>query len=375
MKNYPYQWIDSDQKLNDICQDLGSCNELAIDTEFMRTSTFFPKPALIQISDGNNNYLIDPLKIRDFSKLKSILINPNILKVLHSCSEDLEVFQTFLNTHVAPIADTQIAAALLNIGGAIGYANLVNAVLGVELEKGETRSDWLQRPLTETQIHYAIQDVAYLLPTFQQVKQQLQDKNRWQWFEEESRQLEENNQRPVALDDYYKRFKSAWKLNKKELTQLQQLCIWREQKARERDRPRNHVVEEKALQEIATANIQTVEDLGKISSLSRNKKKQYGEEIVNVIQAAKAIESDKQPSALPKPLTRQERELLKQLRATVETVAEEIQLPPEVLAKKGDLEFLVRSGKQNQWQLPERLTGWRQPIIGNLLKQQAQDWK
>lgn len=158
----PIIWVDNDDQLEQVCESWMELNMIAVDTEFMRSQTFYPIAGLIQVNDGERNYLIDPSAIQDFFPLVDIFDNENILKVLHSCSEDLEVFQHTFGCVPKNILDTQIAAAFVGHSYSLGFANLARDVLNVDLPKGETRSDWLQRPLSVAQIQYAAMDVEYL---------------------------------------------------------------------------------------------------------------------------------------------------------------------------------------------------------------------
>ncbi|NNC55743.1 MAG: ribonuclease D, partial [Pseudomonadales bacterium] len=146
-----FDYVDTSTALAALCDRAGDLPMLALDTEFVREDTYFPKPALLQLNAEGNIYLIDPLGIDDFSPLKSLLCDPGIVKVMHSCSEDMEVFNTLLGSYPVNLFDTQIAAALSGQGFSLGYQKLVEQMLGQRLEKTETRSKWLQRPLTERQ--------------------------------------------------------------------------------------------------------------------------------------------------------------------------------------------------------------------------------
>ncbi len=147
--------IDQDAALAEHCSRWLKLPFVAIDTEFVRTETFFPIAGLIQIGDGEQAFLIDPLKIQDWTPLVALLESPEVVKVLHACGEDLEVFQHLCSARVAPLFDTQLAAAYLGMDFSMGYSRLVSKLLGIELDKNETRSDWLQRPLTAQQLQYA----------------------------------------------------------------------------------------------------------------------------------------------------------------------------------------------------------------------------
>jgi len=151
------------------------CDALAIDTEFVRTDTFYANLGLIQISDGTDCWLVDPLTISDFSPLIDLMTNPAVVKVFHATSEDLEILEQTLGCIPTPLFDTQVAAALTGYGFSKGYGPLVGLLLGIELDKHETRSNWMKRPLTEAQMGYAAEDVYHLAAIYQLLKQRLAD--------------------------------------------------------------------------------------------------------------------------------------------------------------------------------------------------------
>ena len=156
------QWILDDASLARHCAEWRKLPYVALDTEFMRVDTFYPIAGLLQVGDGQRAYLVDPLVVKDWAPFAELLEDPAVTKVLHSCSEDLEVFLRLTGALPAPLFDTQLAAGYLNIGFSMGYSRLVKEVLDIDLPKGETRSDWLQRPLSETQISYAAEDAQHL---------------------------------------------------------------------------------------------------------------------------------------------------------------------------------------------------------------------
>ena len=167
------QWVDNDQQLASLCASWMRQPIIGVDTEFMRSDTFFPHIGLLQIADADGAYLIDPLKIRDKSSLIEVLKQPSVIKVIHSCSQDLAVFHHYLGIFPEPIFDTQVAAAFVGHGLAISYANLLKNLLDIDIPKQETRSNWLQRPLSKAQLHYAALDAIYLLPIYHQMRQEM----------------------------------------------------------------------------------------------------------------------------------------------------------------------------------------------------------
>mgnify|MGYP002040272236 FL=1 len=166
--------------------------------------------------------------------------------MLHACSEDLEVFLRLTGSLPAPLFDSQLAAGYLNLGFSMGYSRLVQAVLDIELPKGETRSDWLQRPLSETQVSYAAEDVVHLAELYRRLQDRLSaEKNAW--ILEDGAELVAGLRREMPAEQAYREAKLAWKLSRAQLAVLRALCTWRERQARARNQPRNRILREHSL--------------------------------------------------------------------------------------------------------------------------------
>ena len=369
-------YIDNNADLQRFCQQWGKAAVLALDTEFIRTDTFYPIGALIQVSDGSGCFLIDPLTIDDFSPFSELLTNTAIIKVLHSCSEDLEVFDRLFGVVPTPLIDTQIAAGLAGLGFSLGYQRMTEELLQIHVPKGETRSNWLQRPLTASQIHYAALDVAYLPRMYQLLHDSLQAKGRWEWLEEECSLM---LQKFISADDptdYYKKIRAVWKLSSEQLAVLQAITVWREATARELDKPRGRILKDNSCYDIARVQPSDVKALSRISDIGHKALRIHSDAILQVIKDACDIPENELPAPQPKPLPPETNSLLKQLKAQVSARAEHLQRPGELLAKKRDYEALLRSGAMNgDYQLPETLSGWRKLVIGDqliqLLKREA----
>jgi ribonuclease D len=368
-------WIDQDAELAELCERWSQQAAIAVDTEFMRSDTFYPIAGLIQVGDGKGCYLIDPLAISDFEPLKQLMLNPGVTKVLHACSEDLEVFQRLLGLVPEPIFDTQIAAAFAGLGFSLGYAGLVNALLKIDIPKSETRSDWLQRPLALAQLKYAALDVAHLLVIYGKLLQTLKEKERLQWVVDDCAELVRNARQEPDFNSYYTKVGSAWKLRRRELAILQKLCHWREAEARARDMPRNRLAKENALWEIARWQPADLTGLKRINDLPSRTAERYGEQLLAIVKAA--LEEDDEsawPERLPAPLGREHAPLLKAFKRQVRARAHQLQVPPELLVRKREYEALVRSGfETGDYRLPERLKGWRHHIVGEELLALAEE--
>ncbi|MDG0968678.1 MAG: ribonuclease D [Porticoccaceae bacterium] len=359
-------WIDSNEKLMLALQKLQTVDVLALDTEFIRTNTFYPKIALIQISDGNDCWLIDVLGISDFTGLKTLLEDSSNTLIFHACAEDLEVLDHALNIVPTGIFDTQLAASLLNIGQSLGYAALVKKLFDIELDKQETRSDWLARPLTARQLDYAEVDVIYLHRLFAVLQQHLAEIGRVGWLTEELDALHCLVEGRKVNDNYYHRFKSAWKLEHSSLRILKRLCDWREAVARDQNKPRGHIIKDNSIFEIARRAPTVLAQLNGIDDLHPGLIKRYGLDILDQIAKASV---DVFPPSLSKPLSKGETLVLRSMRDALIVVADEEGIPPGTLFTKKELELVLRAsmGSKDQW--PERyIVGWRGPLVKPVLE-------
>lgn len=358
-------WIDQDDQLVELCARWQQQAALAIDTEFMRSDTFYPIAGLLQIGDGKGCYLIDPLALRNLEPLRELLLNPSVTKVLHSCSEDLEVFQRWLGIVPSPLFDTQIAAAFAGLGFGLGYANLIKSLLTIEIPKEETRSDWLQRPLSAAQLKYAALDVAHMLIVYGKLLQSLKTSERLEWVKSDCADLVENARKADNFVEAYQKVGFAWKLRPQELHILKELCIWRETEARARNIPRNRLIKEPSLWEIARKRIQDSAQLQRVPDIPSRTLKNDSDTIFKIVADALGVDESAWPARLDPPLAQSEGPLMKVLKNYVREFAEQAELPPEVLIRKKDYELLVRSGMNGgEYRLPERLLGWRYDLIG-----------
>jgi len=361
------QWILDDASLARHCAEWRKLPYVALDTEFMRVDTFYPIAGLLQVGDGQRAYLIDPLEVKDWAPFAELLEDPAVTKVLHSCSEDLEVFLRLTGALPAPLFDTQLAAGYLNIGFSMGYSRLVQTVLGIELPKGETRSDWLQRPLSETQVSYAAEDAQHLAELYQVLLPKL-SADKLAWILEDGAELVANLRREIDPDEAYLEAKLAWKLSPQQLAVLRVLCAWRERQARARNQPRNRILREHSLWPLARFQPDNTVALARIEDMHPRTVRQDGETILKLIREAAALPPEQWPEALPMPLPLEAGALLKQLRAVGQREAERLQIAPELMLRKKSLEALLKSGfPDGPWTLPDNLRGWRRELMGQAL--------
>lgn len=362
--------VDSQQAFVSCCERWESVSALAVDTEFMRTNTFYPRLGLLQVADGNAVYLVDPLGIEDWTPFKYLLTDPNRIIVMHSAGEDLTVFQTTFDEIPRNLFDTQIAAAYLDKGFSLSYQALVKEIMGVEIPKDETRSDWLQRPLSESQQRYAALDVEYLLEIRERLSHALRSQSMYQCFEEDSQQVLTTaiaQEEKSNWERYYEKISNAWRLNQRELELLQQLCYWRELEARRRNKPRNWIAKDADLFEIAQVFAAdqdlAYENWRLVKAVNQGFIKHNGERLIAIFRQP-ITTSTASNTSLPPPLPSNQRNMLKKLRELVVARAEELGIAPELLARKRWITDLLQNslaGTENTW--PESLRGWRQEIL------------
>ena len=360
-------WIRDDDSLARHCAQWQALPFVALDTEFMRVDTFYPIAALLQIGDGSSAYLIDPLLISDWRPLSALLENPAVVKVVHACSEDLEVLLRLTGSLPAPLFDTQLAAAYLNLGFSMGYSRLVQEVLNIDLPKGETRSDWLQRPLSDTQISYAAEDALHLAEVFVQLRPKLSD-DKYAWVLEDGAELVAQLRREIDPREVYREGKLAWKLAPQQLAVLRELYTWREREARVRDVPRNRILRENSLWPLAKTQPDNLSALAKIEDMHPRSVRQDGEFILRLIKDAAQLPPEQWPEPLPEPLPIEASAVLKHLRAIGQAEGERLNIAPELMLRKKTLEALLKSGyPKGPYQLPDSLRGWRRERMGQAL--------
>ena len=348
-------WIDDSAAL---VVAMRACGEIVgVDTEFQRTDTFFPIAGLFQLSTREQVYLLDPLRITDFEPLVRVLENPGITKVMHACLEDLELFWHRLRVRPVNVFDTQLAYAYQAPRFSIGFVGLVEAVLGMKLNQSETRSDWLRRPLSPAQLHYAAEDVWYLLPLFDNLQKHLAQLDRETWFAEDI--SKHAWYQPEDPTDYYRHVNRAWLLADESLGRLQDLCAWREASARRLDMPRRRLVLDEQLLELA--QIQTLGDSQLSAILPPAAQRRYGKELLQA-----HAESRSRPMPIDPPLTPAEGKLLRRLREVAVDASEQAKMAAELIARKRDLEALYRHYRQSG-QLDPFYSGWRRDVVGESL--------
>ena len=350
--------IDTDADLDRCVASLGQV--VGVDTEFIRVRTFYPIAALYQLAGDDGVALVDARGGATFDSLKALLLDPARTKVIHGCSEDLEVMATHLDVQPANLVDTQLAHAFLDPEFSASYAKLVERYLGLKLGKHETRSDWLQRPLSKEQVRYAGEDVAHLRPIWQSQRDALAETGRLAWFLEDMQQILDA---PAATPDtWFETMKGVWRLGCRERVVLRNLVRWREQEARRRDIPRAHTVKDEYLVTLARRDRLAPGDVA--SLLPRRTAKRYGKVLAAVHREGLA-DREPAPKAV-RPLNRRDGDLLRTLREAGRRESDRLGIAPELLARKRDLEAGLRYFRSHGELPPRYRQGWRRRVVGDI---------
>lgn len=358
------QYINRPEQLPLLCEQIQQEPWIALDTEFLREKTYYPKFCLLQIASPNWVACVDPLAIADLTPLFEALYNPNIVKVLHSCRQDLEIFFQITGKIPGPIFDTQIAAPLLGFQENPGYAMLVSSFLNINLSKAHTRTDWTIRPLSQDQIQYAADDVIYLCKIYSIMCQKLEELGRLYWLESDFALLNDPELYQLSPENAWLKVRGKNKLTGRQLSILQALCEWREQTAQTENKPRNWLFPDDMLLELAKLQPTSQSDLAKIRNINERNVNRYGKVLCELIDAAR----QRPPKPLnekdrPNKKTPQQEAVIDVLSAVVRIRAEENALNPVILATRKEIEQLV-FGEENC----TLLHGWRYNMAGQELQ-------
>ena len=360
-----WHFIDTEEALERACTDLATREVIGVDTEFMRETTFYPVPALIQLGDADVVYLIDPTVVAPTESLRALLGNEGPLKILHACSEDMEIFTLWIGDVPSPLVDTQMAHALLGAENSISYQRLVDHWEQQHVPKGETRSNWLQRPLSEEQCRYAALDVVWLSSIWQRQQARLREHDRLEWLLEDCHALVEAARGPRDDARWYLRHRNAWRLEPRQLAAFQRLCVWRERAVRERNLPRNWLASDAMLMEMAAALPSNRYELSRVDGIKPALIKREGDTLLSLIEEAVRLEDSGLPATLPSPVSDAYKKRMKALKAVVNERAAALSLPSEVLVTRRELERWISADLQRtDWPC---LSGWRGDVLNDAL--------
>ncbi len=356
--------ITTQNQLHDLCHTLAGAARIALDTEFIREKTYYPRLCLIQVATPEVVACIDPLAIDDLSPLLDRLYDPASLKLFHAGRQDLEILYRLRGMLPTPLFDTQLAAALLGHGDQVGYGPLVEQVLGIVLEKGHSRTDWSQRPLSAEQLAYAADDVRYLLPLHEALQQRLQTLGRASWLDEDFAALAAPESYQSDPAQQWQRLSGVNRLKEgRQRAIARALAEWREETAQQLDRPRKWVLSDEPLLDIARRPPRNRAALAAIRGIEARFVERHGEALLQVVESACQLPASAWPAAEERlRLTTEQEALSDALMATLRLCAHEAEVAPTTLASRRDLERIA-AGERD---LP-LLHGWRAHLAGERL--------
>ncbi len=354
-----YLWIETEQDLQSLSAQLRSSDWLALDTEFMRERTYYPQLCLVQIAAPDVVACIDILALTTFEPLLELLLDPHIVKVMHSARQDLEMLFHLCGRVPTPIFDTQLAASFNGLPDQAGYATVVKSLLGVSLAKSHTRADWSQRPLSAAALQYAADDVRYLRDIYLRLKQDLERQGRLAWLDAEHAVLTDPATYHPDPSTAWQRLRGLQRLDSRRLAAAKLLAAWREQQAMDRNLPRQWIFKDEVLFDLTRRLPENIEELKSTRGMADGLVRKHGEELIALLAA---VNADTQPAKKQLRLSVQEEALVDGLMAVLRMKSEAAGVGPVQLATRRDLEQLVRGQRDL-----DLLKGWRMEIAGKAL--------
>ncbi|WP_336976847.1 ribonuclease D [Altererythrobacter fulvus] len=355
--------ITTSEELAALCARFATADFVTVDTEFMRENTYWPELCLVQIADDKEAAAIDPMAPGiDLGPLLELLTeNEEVLKVFHAGSQDVEIIYNLTGKTPHPIFDTQIAMMAISQSEQIGYANLVEAWLGTQIDKGARFTDWSRRPLTERQIEYAIGDVTFLSRIFPKILKKLIKTGRGVWLNAEMEKLADPENYRNDPGQLWRRIRAPSR-NPQVLGRLKELAAWREIEAQDKNIPRGRIMRDETLADLASHPPKSQEDLAKVRGLSGAwRENEIGKRLMRILKHAEPLPSDEMPEKPQRgaPLGKEGALVADLLKLLLKIRAREIDVAARLLTRSDELESLAAGLRD----LPI-LDGWRYEVFG-----------
>lgn len=356
-------FIQDAQTLASFCERAAKSHVLAVDTEFLREKSYYPKLCLIQLGTAEEVCAVDPLAIRDLGPVKALLEDPSITKVFHACSQDLEVIAHALGCGAAPLFDTQVAASFLGLRQQVSYASLVEAFAHVHLPKAESLTDWSMRPLDSQQLAYAEDDVRYLPGIYDAMISELVAKDRLSWVLPEMEHLAQGVAASRDPREAYLRLKRVTSLTRRQLGVAREVCAWREQLAARRDIPRKWVLSDEVCLEICKRLPKDEQSLRRVRQTEQLSARDAAA-IVAAVEKGLSVDPDDLPRFEHHERPTQEQEsIIDLMYALLRIVSARTGIATQVIATRDDLlEFIVSKQSSRLY------SSWRYEIAGRELE-------
>ncbi len=349
-------------ELAELCTRLKSEPYITIDTEFLRDKTYWPQLCLVQVAGANEAVAIDPLVGMDLAPLAALLADPDVVKVFHAARQDVEIFYQLTGTIPHPLFDTQVAAMVCGFGDSVGYETLAGKLAGAKIDKSLRFTDWSNRPLSDKQLHYAISDVTHLRIVYEKLSARLAKSGRSSWLEEEMAILTDPNTYRLSPDEAWQRLKPRSN-SPKFLNVLRELASWRESEAQRRNVPRNRILRDEALLEVAALLPQSIADLARSRSVGKSMAEgSLGAVMIEVVARGLARSASDAPILAERLEVPQGRgPLIELLKVLLKLKSESNDVAQKLIANVADLEAIACS---DQAVVPA-LKGWRLEVFGD----------
>jgi ribonuclease D len=361
---YEILYVDTGEQLHRLCESIKDAPRLIIDTEFVREKTYRAKLCLIQIATDNIVACVDPVALKDLTPLMDIINDKSKLKILHAARQDYEIFYDLNNQLPQPLFDSQLAASLLGYGEQVGYGSLVEKVIGVQLDKAHTRTDWSKRPLSAAQIRYACDDVVYLRELYPILKKQLEELGRENWLDEEFNALCQPELFITRPEDAWLKVKGINRLRPRQLAAAKNISYWREEKAIEKDRPRRWILADDTLLAAAQILPTNITQLESIANINKSFIEHSGKNILNCVKSALALDEAELPLVVkPKRLTEDQEIVADLLLTQLKLIANEQNISSANIANRKMIEQLI----YGETDIP-LLKGWRYQLAGKKIQ-------
>jgi len=357
-------YITDKSELTSLVEQLRTSALVGIDTEFMRERTYFARLCLIQVGTDDVSAIIDPLAVGDLSPMCALLTDEKVVKVLHAGSQDLEIFFRECGHAATPVFDTQVAATLAGFPQQVGYGALVHEMLGAKLDKGDTYTDWAKRPLSDTQVEYALNDVRYLPELYRRLTERLAKEGRMGWLERDFAKLADPATYTVVPQEQWRRVKRISSLNRRQLAVAREVAAWRENEAMRRDVPKRWVIGDESIVEVSRRVPKTSQELMSIRGVSEKISRGAATGLLAAVQHGLAVPDEELPSIARKRRPAGDVDAAVDLMiAVVRLRARERGVAMPLLASRDDLERLA-AGERDGHAL---LSGWRAEMVGTEL--------
>lgn len=358
------RFVTTQAQLEELAHDLEGSSVLAIDTEFMREKTYYAKLCLLQLNNGTVSAIVDPLAVTDLSPLVPVLTDEDCVKIFHAGTQDIAILHHETGVTPSPVFDTQVAASLLGYPLQVGYGPLVRSVCDVKLAKADSYTDWSKRPLTNSQVKYALDDVVYLPRVYECLRDELVGKGRLAWCERDFRALADPASYDVDPRETWRRVKRISSLSRGQLAIAREVAAWRELEAQRRNLPRKWVLADEALIEIARKAPKSREALFEVRGLANKLNGRDVNQILDAVSRGRDVPQDQWPKLERSPKGDVEADgAVELLSALLEVRAKENDVAAPLIATHPDLSKLVRGHREGL----ALMEGWRYDLVGREL--------